>query len=298
MEFLRTSVVNDAAIAADGVYTYDLPVQPLSHLILTIKALNVTDEALISALMTNITKIEVSHLSKDVFNMSALDCLALNLALLRKFPFALNPIATDNATRSISLIIPFGRSLFNPAECYKATNRGELQLALTCDIATAEADGLILQVEAVQLPEASPSQYLKCVTSNFTAAATGEDKVPLPLGTKLLGVLLWATTVPATTAWTATIEKVELLVNDSESYFSGSYWETLHGQLHERVFSAQFADVNTAVAVLENHAYMDFDPNDDDSYALVTEGKQSIDLNIDFGDTNPIRVIPVQIRPF
>lgn len=298
MEFLRSSVINDETISSDGIKIYDLPVLPMSHLVLTIKALNVTNEATIQQLMALVTKIEVSHLGKNIFNMSALDALALNLSLLNKFPFALNPIATDNATRSISLIIPFGRTLFNPAECYRATNRGELQIALTCDIATAEADGLILQLEAVQLPEASPGQYLKCVTSNFTPAATGEDKVALPLGTKMAGVLLWATTVPATTAWTATIEKLELLIDEVEKYYSGTYWETLHGQLHERIFTAQFADVNTAVAVLENHAYMDFDPDGKGSFIVDTSGSKSVNLNINFGDTNPIRIIPVQLRSF
>jgi len=298
MQFLRSSIINDAAIAADGTYTYDLPVQPISHLVLTIKALNVTNEATIQQLMGLITKIEVTHLSKDIFNMSALDCLALNLALLKKFPFAINPIATDNATRSISLIIPFGRKLFDPSECYKATNRGELQIALTCDIAVTDADGLILQLEAVQMPEASPTQFLKCVTSNYTPAATGESKVSLPLGTRMIGCLLWATTVPATTAWTATIEKLELLIDEVERYFSGTYWETLHGLFHERIFTAQFADVNTAVAVLENHAYLDFDPNEDGNFMLDTQGMSSVDLNINFGDTNPIRLIPCQLRNF
>jgi hypothetical protein len=298
MEFLKSSVINDVTPAADGILTYDLPVLPISHLILTIKALNATDEATIQELLALVTKIEVSHLGKDIFNMSAVDAFALNVHYLNKMPFALNPIATDNATRSISLIIPFGHSLYNPASCFKAVNRGELQLALTVDIATSACDGLILQCDAVQIPEASPSNFLKCVTSNFTPAATGEDKVALPLGTIMAGCLIWATTVPATTAWTATIEQLELLVDETEHYFSSSYWESLIGASSERSFNLQYANVNTAVTVLQNHIFLDFDPDKKGTYHLNTEGKQSCDLNINFGDTNAIRVIPVQLRKF
>lgn len=298
MEFLRTLVVNDVTPGADGVVSYDLPVLPQSHLLLTIKALNVTDEATISELLAMISKIEVSHLGKDIFNMSALDCWVLNLVLQNRLAQAINPVADDNGTRAITIAIPFGRKFFDPGECYKATNKGELQISLTVDIANAGADGLILQLESVQLPEASPSKFLKCVTSNFTPGATGESKVSLPLGTTLAGVLLWATTVPATTAWTTTINKLELLVDEIEHYYTGSIWETLHGAFIEHIFSFMFAEINTAINVIENHVFLNFIPTLDDEFLLSTEGKSAVDLNIDFGDTNPIRIIPVQLRNF
>lgn len=298
MKFLKSPVINDEAISSDGIKSYDLPVLPMSHLVLTVKGLNVTDEATILQLCNYITKISVNHLGSDIANYSMLDLLALNFYLLRRHPFASNPIATDDAVRSISLLIPFGRRLYDHTECYKATRRGELKIDLTVDIAHTNADGLILQLEAVQLPEASPSQYLKCVTSNFTPASTGEDKVPIPLGSRLAGILLWATTVPATTSWTATIEDLELLIDESEKYYTKSYWETLHGAGIERAVDLQFADVNTAVTVLSNHVFMDFDPLMDNSFLLDTFGAKSAELNINFGDTNPIRVLPVQIRNF
>lgn len=298
MEFLRTSVINDAAIAADGIVTYDLPVLPISHLVLTIKGLNVTNEATIQEMLLAITKVQVSHLGKDIINLSAVDLFALNITLLRRFPFILNMIATDNATRSMSLIIPFGRKLYDPAECYKGTNRGELQIAITCDIAVTGFDGLILQLDAIQLPEAAPAQHLKVVTSNFTATATAEETVSLPLGTQMVGCLLWATTVPATTAWTATIDKLEMLIDNVERYFAGVYWESLHGSLIERVGSACYHDISTAGIDLANHAYLDFDPDDLSNFVLDTKGKSAAVLNITFGDTNPIRVLPVQLRQF
>jgi hypothetical protein len=46
---------------------------------------------------------------------------------------------------------------------------------------------------------------------------------------------------------------------------------------------------------LENYSYADFDPTGDGLYAVSTAGLASLKLRFDTGDTNAIRVVPVEL---
>lgn len=295
MKFLRSIIIDDETVSADGTVTEDLVVNPLSHLIFTIKALNVTDEASIANLLALVTNIEILHRGTSIFSASAADAFALDMALLGHLPMALNLIATDNATRAVSLIIPFGRQPFNPAECFPESRAGELTIQATCDIATAEADGLILQVEAVELLGAAPSKYLKVTTLTKTPAATGACDVDIPVANTLAGILLYSTTVPATTAWTTTIDKVKLLGDNTELLFSEANWESLHGDLnlrcgHEPGHTAASGDDHVA-----HYAFMDFTPFGRDDYLINTQPLSSLKLRVTAGDTNALRALPLEL---
>ncbi len=45
---------------------------------------------------------------------------------------------------------------------------------------------------------------------------------------------------------------------------------------------------------ISNYAYMDLDPTGDGTFAMDTKGLSDWALRIDAGDTNALRVIPVQ----
>lgn len=295
MKFLRSIIVDDETQSADGTVSHDLVVNPLSHLIYTIKALNVTDEASIANLLALVTNIEVIHRGTSIFQASAADTLALNFALFGSAPLALNLIATDNATRAVSLIVPFGRRCYDPAEAFPESRAGELSIQSTVDIATAEADGLILQIEAVELLDARPSKYLKTTTLTKTPAATGACDLDIPIAHTLAGILLYSTTVPATTAWTTTIDKVKLLGDNTELLFTESNWESLHGDLllrcgHEGSYTAASGD--DAVA---HYALMDFSPDCRDDYLVNTRNFSTLKLRVTAGDTNALRALPLEL---
>lgn len=295
MRFIRSVQVQDVTPSDDGTVTYDLPVNPCSHLIFTIKALNVTDEATIAQLLDLVTNVEVLHRGSSITQMSAADLYALDFALLGKAPVALNMIATDNATRALSLIIPFGRQAFNPAECFPESKAGELQLQATVDIATSDADGLILQVESVELIGARPTRYLKATTLTKTPAATGSTDLDLPIAHTLAGVLLYSTTVPATTAWTTTIDKVKLLADNSEVLFSEANWECLHGDLIFRCGDEPGHTTARGDDSIAHYALMDFSPRNIDDFLLDTRPFSSLKLKITAGDTNALRAIPLEL---
>lgn len=296
MDFLRSVIVQDVTPAADGTFTYDLPVNPLSHINLTIMCLNLTNEATMAEIAALITNVQVLHRGTSIIQLSGPDLLALDHVLYGKAPILSNQVATDNATRWLGLIIPLGRQFMNPNECFPESKAGELQLRLTVDIANAGADGLILQVETTELHGARPSRFLKCTTLTSTPAAVGAHDVDLPIRNVYAGLLLWATTKPTGTVWTATIDQVKLLADNTERLFSLANWESLHADLltrpgHEPGYILADADDHIA-----HYSFMDFSPANRDDFLLDTTPLSALKLRVTAGDTNPLRVLPLELQ--
>ena len=296
MEFLKSIVIDNETIAADGIATYDLPVNPVSHLILTICCLNVTDEATIANLCELVTNVHVLHRGTTVLQMSSADLHALNHILLRKTPITGPQIADDNGVRYLSHVIPFGRKLYDPNECFPQSRRGELQIQLDCDIETTEADGLILQLEAVELYGANPSRYLKASTLTLGTPILGFNDLPLPIGNPHSGILLFGTTIPTTTTWTATIEQLELLADNKERYFASTNWESLRGELINRCGHEFGYQVACGDDHIPNYAFLDFDPRQNDQFLFNTAGLNALILRITAGDTEELRAIPLELQ--
>lgn len=294
---IRSTLIPDETPAADGTYSYNLPVNPISHIMFIIKCLNVTDEATLANILALVTNLTVANRGQSIINLSAADLYALNTVIFPGVPVFTNLVATDNATRSVGLCIPFGRMLFNPAECFPKSREGELTLSVTVDIATAEADGLILLAETIELPEASPKRYLKATTMARTPTATGQMDVDLPIGNPLAGILLWGTTVPTGTAWTATIDQFRLLVDNVEYDYANAYWEAMHADLVWRGGMPLGSEDAWANDVIPNYALVDLSPNKEDLYLLDTAPLASLKARIEAGDTNPLRVIPIELPP-
>jgi len=316
MEYFR-SVIADNITAADGTVTYNLGIRPISHLMYTVKVLNngANTKATLAQILGGVENIQVSRFGQSLISISGADLYALNKILLKAEPWQENVINTDDATRMLSLVIPFGRKLYNPAECMPANSAGELVLQLTLDIADTGYDGMITLVEQVELPGATPTQMLKYCTKAYTPSATGAAEVDLPRGNKYSGIMLWGTTVPTTTSWTTTIDKVRLLCDNTERYFGISNWECLHGELlmtggpagawgekiHlENTATAYTQNADTAAeeqvnTALNNYAYLDFAPDGRDDYNLETADLAGLKLEITAGDTNATRITPVEL---
>lgn len=287
--------MTDEAIVASQVWTKDLPVNPLGHIWLTLKGLNVTNECAVADFLARLAKITVSIAGQSIYNLSGADLFAWNCIHQGREPIFANRIATDDGTRYLTMLIPFGRKLFDPSECHPATRRGEFQLRIEFSASEAEVDGLMLSVGCVELLDASPTRCLKLTTINMASPQVGDNDVPIPIGNPLAGVLLWGTTTVATTAWTNTIESLKLLIDNVESEYAKANWEDLHGDLLTRCgyigdHSAAFGDDE-----LVKYAYMDFSPSWSDDWLVETAGRSSVMLRIVGGDTNPLRVLPVEL---
>jgi len=295
MRFIHSSIAKDEAIVASAVTTYELPVNPISHLIFTLKCLNVTDEATLAEILERIEKIEVLYQGAAILSLNGADLYALNMLLHHDVPMLANQVATDDATRWLSLILPFGRKTFLPEECMFATHRGELLLQITASATEAAADGLIYQIESVELPEAKPAHHLKVTTLTKTPTATGEHDVDLPINNDYVGILLYGTTKPTSTIWTASFDWVKILANNEEYDYAHSYWESLRGDMINRVGHRQPYDLTIDNDVLAHYGYLDFDPREDKNFLMETRGLSDLTLRTSADVADAIRVLPVEL---
>lgn len=296
-EIIRSVVIDDETIAADGTKNWDLPVGPISFITLTIKALNVTDEATIPNLLDMVTKVEVLHRGTSIYSLSSRDLHALNCVLSGKLPLALNLVAADNAVRAITLLIPFGRDLFNPNECFPDTKRGELVLSLTMDYETTEADGLIILAEATELVNARPARHLKVTTLTYTVNTLGDNDIPLPIQAEQAGILLFSTTVPTTTTWANTIDEVKLLRDNKEFMISASKWEALQDSIGYRLGHQPGYIAASGDPELAHYGFIDFTYKNQDSHLVDTRGMSSWVLRIVSESTTVLRALPLELLP-
>ncbi|MCK4958172.1 MAG: hypothetical protein KAT00_02205 [Planctomycetes bacterium] len=315
-KFLQAMMITNQSVAVSAVITEDLPVHPLSHALVTLKfAQNQADTQLTFAnILATLTRIEVLYKGSAVYSLNGLDAFALGRMVCGFESWGVNATGADNDLLSFTFLVPFGRRLFDPKECYPASMRGELQLQLTFASAFTQIDGMTLQVSTFELLEAAPERYMRCTTLVRTPTATGDTSIDLPIGNKLSDIVLWGTTIPLADASTTTIQNVRLQVDNVEQYYTRSFFEGLHnsagrrlpapgywaGHIHQQDAAAfaQYQDssaVKPGNHVLSNHLWMPIDINRDGEFALDTRGLSDLELVIDAGDTNPLRVIPCEI---
>jgi len=295
MEYRKSVLVQNESVPAGSVKTYDLPVNPLSHIVFTIRGLNVTDEATIDQILSRVTRIEVTRYGSSVFAMNATDLHKLDAVLFGNMPILSNQVATDNATRWLSLIIPFSRKMYDPNEGLPATTKGELKLQITLDSTETHIDNISYQIETVEIIGATPKSYLKATTLAITPTTGIENDIDLPIGNKLAGLLIFSQTVPLDIFWTATVSKVRLLINNVEKFLASSNWESLHGELLNRIGNQEAYDGSADFDDLKYYALADFDPLRDGQYLVDTKGASRVVLKVTAGDGGAIRVIPLEI---
>lgn len=324
MQILRTVLIPDEAQAADGSPSFDLPVNPLSVILLTIKALNETatiaNYRFLTALLNMITDIRITYRGASVLQGSATDLAVLMARLTGWGPWQGNAVEVDNDVRFVTIPLCFGRVPYDPTECFPATRRGDLVMTLTTDVALTGHDALVIQAETAEILEAQPTQFLKATTTSKINNAVSEHDIELPIGNDLLGVLLRDASPPQAAAYTAQFGKVAIEVDNVETVYAETNWETLHGELLRNgsglhsmrphihsVNAAGAARENTleqqegdgGASLLDNYAFLDFDPLKDGSYALKTAGAARINMRVttEVASATAMRALPVELVP-
>ncbi len=232
-DFIRSILRTNSAIAADGDIVYDLPVNPLSAILLHISPLNESSTIgtyrYLQELLGALTNVRVTHKGTSVVDASGRDLGALALLYHRMSIWQSGQMETDNFRRSIVLPILFGRRAFHPTECFPETRKGELQLTITYDIAAAAFDGLRMSIETIELPDASPEFVQKVTTSSSTFAATGQNDVELPIGNFIRAILLWGTTGYTGATPAPTLGQLSVFKDNRQIGFTATDWEVLRG---------------------------------------------------------------------
>jgi len=314
--FNHSVIVPNETVTAGTSPSYDLPVSPLSHCLLTIKfAQNQANTQLTFAnIAAMIDKVEVLYKGSGVTSLNGLDLLACGLMVCDFESWGINMTGIDNDLLAFTFLIPFGRQLYSPVECYPSQSRGELVLQVTWAASFTQIDGVSLQVEAIELPDAHPERFLKMTTSHVTFVGTTEQDIELPIGNQISDIVLWGTTIPALDVATRTISSIQIRKNNSEYMYSRSNFETLHnmagrmraapgyyGSHTHQLLAAAFAQYDhtsqpaPANHILANHLLVPFDVRRDGVHILRTDDANDLNIRIKPDVAAAVRVIPCEV---
>ncbi|MBA7536536.1 hypothetical protein ES705_28800 [subsurface metagenome] len=296
-EFIRSTIIDAHTMAAE-VFTEDLPINPISHLVLTIEGKNEeATEVTIAQILAFINLITVRHTGIQVINLQSEDLALLNLYLFRSGGQALAPDAEDTQHVSYSLIIPFGRKIFDPEECFPATRKGEFQITLDTALPATTLVNAVISLSAVQLPDASPTRHLVSTLFSITdPGAAGEQDIDLPIGNDLLAVLIRLAAFAGLAEFIFTVDDIRLLVDNMERGIASAKTPELLGEM---IFRAPGTVRSTPLqgGLIPNKClWMDFDPTRDGQYMIDTRGASRVHLRANYGEAGAIFVAPLELR--
>ena len=316
--FLRSIVLPNEDLPASGARAaFDLPVNPLSHLLLRFQITNTNPAALdtysaIDDVITQITDVTIRHNGENIIQGSLRDLMVLNMAMFGAYPGWSHQTNISGAVRSMVFPLCLGRGMFKEASCFPATQRGNLQMLLTAGADGAGHSDINVSVEAVELIEANPTEYVK-YTTRAGVSVVGQFDVRLPIGNPLLGVLLFDTGLGGSTDEVLSWGQIRLLKDNVEQLYGNADYEVLAAELHSRLggipywpghthqFNGAAAgldesdEAGQAVSIgYQGYALLDFDPLGDGTYELETNGAADLIIRGNGDEATAIRTIPIE----
>lgn len=328
MRFLHRVAVQDQPIVNDGIFSFDLAVNPLSVALIALRPLN--DTGTLAAfqsykgICSALNRVSVLFNGVAVQSMRGEDLAAMNYFRRGIMPFQGQHDDTNDERRCVVLPMIFGKFPFDPGSCFPATRRGELSLELDVDVADTGYDGLRLSVETVELLDARPKEYERCVSINQSTAATGDNEVDLPVGNMVRGMLLFGTTPFSGATPVPSFGRLNTHLDNEQIGYASTDWEVLQmthclwgrqppaydGHMHRITTSGC---PQTALATIEGpfnvgagiagatditgwhqYAFMDYDLDREDTFSLDTSGKARFRLSYDAEAADLVRVVPVE----
>lgn len=318
MEFIHSVLAQNQNVQAGGVFSWDLPVNPLSHIFVTFKfKQNKPDTAIgFWDILGNITKMEVLYKGSAIYSMSGWDAWACGLFIANFESWANNWNGDDDDEISMTWLIPLGRTPYLPRECFPRSTRGELILQITLPTTGVRIDTRRMQIETVELPQAAPERYLRMTTLSVTPTVVGELDIELPIGNPISDVVCFGTTKPSGSTETATLQYAQILVDNQRRFYSHTNYETwfnraglihppagywgLHVHRLDQAAFVQFDDTSYAIqrdSIFGWWNHLAFDIHKDGLFILETAGKSDVVLRIYAGVADAIRAIPCEIVP-
>jgi hypothetical protein len=318
MRFLHTiAQPNTDLVASASITPFDLPVNPLSVILLRLQITNVAPAALdtysaIDDAITQITGVRVLHKGEQIISGSLRDLMVLNALYMKAKPGYGTLSNIDNAVRSLVFPLCLGRKMYDPDSCFPATSRGNLRFEMDAGADGAGYDDINFSVETVELIEATPKEYVKYVRQ-ARDSVIGQFDARLPIGNPLLGILLFDTGLGGSTDEVLSWGTIKLLKDNVEQYYPQSDYETLAGMLqtqlgmdgiwpgHQHQFNGAAAgldesdDAGMAVSTgYQGYAYLDFDPLRDTRYQLETEGAADLLIRGNGDEATAVRYYPLE----
>jgi hypothetical protein len=314
--FLRSVAVQERAISADGIETFDLAVNPLSMVMLCLRPLNDTgtlaNYARYRSVCAALNRVSILYRGESIISARGEDMAALNFLRHGILPAEANPDNVDNERRCVVLPIMLGRWPYSKTSCFPATRRGELTLECDFDIADTGYDGLRFSVETVEILDAKPAEYEKKVQITQTFGATGDQDFDLPPGNLSRGLLLFGTTGFAGANPAPSWGRIKVLLDNQEAGFASTDWECVMGDTalwgrqpyfgeHKHTVNAAGAGVEETTSVFDvaedftQYAWLDFDPTGDDTHALDTRNRSRFHIRANAETADAVRVLPIEV---
>lgn len=318
MEFIQSILSHDVPVVLPSVVTHDLPVNPLSHIYLTIKCKRLGTATSHVPYFMNLpailSRIEVLYKGSAVYSLSGVDCMASGILVNNFESWSVNAEDIEDAEWAITLLVPMTRKLYDPNECFPGTTRGELILQLTYADSCDDWDLIRMQIETVELPDASASQFIKQTTLSATPTSNVPLDIPLPIGNDISDIVVWQHQIQEGVSDMAAIDKMEILVDNINHFYPESFIETIqnmpgwrraapgyYGYHTHKQSAATFVEGAQVSApkpedhILACYMLLPFDVLRDGEYALKTAGASSVNLRLDVSAFGAIRVIPVEV---
>jgi hypothetical protein len=317
--YLRSIVSDVQTLAASAdIVPIDLPVNPLSHLILTINLVIDTTQVgaatfrFIDPFLQAISSLSVRHRGENIIDGNLQDLAVINSLLCNWNPWGREIQGLTATNRSMSFPLSFSRVPYDHMEAFPATQRGNLRFFMTAGALPAGMLSMQWALESCELIEDNPVQFLKYTTLTRNVASTGRQRVLLPIGNDLLGLLLFDPTTEVDATETYMFGKVKILKDNVEQYYSSSNWEAIAAELSRRNPSwasawghrhAQAAadtttggpEQLTAALPPLQYGFLDWDPLRDNSFALETAGAADLQLDMDSDVSTGVgRMIPIE----
>ncbi len=295
--FIHSVVVPNLAIPGGTVTTHDLPVNPLSHINLILQWTTGVAHTTIANMLGMITQIEVLFKGSAVYSLNGYDAYALGRFLLGRAEHEDNMTGSTTEVRWLSIPILFGRIPYTPDEAFPASQRGALQLRITWTALHANVTNLFLLVEAVEMPEATPTNFIKATTIVQTAII-GQMDIELPIGNRIHALMTYQDTKPTAAAWTNTIAHLEILADNTQIYYNSMFWEGARAQLQlwaDPMYRLGAAAANLTNTDLYPYLWLPFDVRLNAEFILETAGLASLIFRYDAEAADNIRIIPVEL---
>lgn len=247
--FLKKRVVEDYDPAADEHHTFDLSDEALAAVWITVKADLVAADKCLDDLVDLIENLEVTFGGFTVYSFINSQTALMNAQLLKRSRamYIGNGQAIDDI-RGVAFPILFGVPYLNRNMALPASHSNRKKLSMDLDIADANYDDLLVSISEVILPGANPLGCLKQEEISQSAIGTGDKDIWLQTNWDLLYCLFRGATWPKDAAWTATINRAGLELNDFMFGYKAVEWEILHGELMDRI---------SGIAGIENHTHAD-----------------------------------------
>lgn len=292
MVFLHETSVTERTLNAGDNGPFDLPVNPVSFLLLHFRADCAAGAADFQQLIGHIQSIVVSFKGTQILSMSGVDLARAVHFLWGKAVLIENFNAVAPALVSFTLPIPFTRKPYWSKEAFPATRRGEFNILINRAAALTNIANPVFSIEVVQLLEAEPTQFMKMVTLS-RAIIAGDADFELPIGNPFVGLQIFSPTAMGNAPISETIRRMRLLLDNVEYDYSDTAFDCARfiGWLRGHDFQA-YASLPS---IIRNYSFMDFDPMMDDSFMVDTEGRASVRLRFvpDVGGT--VRVTPFEL---